>query len=212
MSRLTREQIFKDFVLAGCSPTFPAGASQAQLSELALRDERSGYIQFAFDAIVNAQDEPLCREMQDKYPRTFDSIRRMVERRFEFGRSWDPQFDRACGFEPGHRLRPVPALPIASQTVRSEPEKPSLTPEQLEAKIEHERELCRERVRRFRERKRDGGRLAQAEARHDGIATEEQTRHQAFGQTFAGQITAEVSPATLEGKDEPTEPKGPSWQ
>ena len=212
MSRLTRDQILKDFVLAGCSPTFPAGASQAQLSELALRDERQGYIQFAFDAIVNAQDDPLCREMQDKYPRTFDSIRRMVERRFEFGRSWDPQFDRACGFEPGQRPRPVLASPIDSQATPSEPPKPELSPEEREAKAAHERELCRERVRRFRERKRDGGRLAQAEARHDGIATEEQTRRQAFGQTFAGQITAEVSPATLEGKDEPA-PKGPtSWQ
>ena len=209
MPLLVKEEIYRDFAFAGAVPRYPNGATQAELRDLYAQDPKGAYVQYCFDRIVTGQDDPLVRQAQSDYPRTPGHIRQMVDR---FTPSmWEPLFDQTLGYAPSHRPRPVLASPIDSQATPGEPAKPESTPEELEAKATHERELCRERVRRFRERKRDGGRLAHAEARHDAIASEEQTRRQAFGQTFAGQITAEVSPATLEGKDEPA-PKGPSWQ
>ena len=209
MPLLVKEEIYRDFAFAGAVPQYPNGATQAELRDLYAQDPKGAYVQYCFDRIVTGQDDPLVRQAQSDYPRTPGHIRQMVDR---FTPSmWEPLFDRTLGYAPSHRPRPVLASPIDSQATPSEPAKPELTPEELEAKAAHERELCRERVRRFRERQRAGSRLARAEARHDAIASEEQTRRQAFGQTFAGNTTADVSPATLEGKDE-LAPKGQSWQ
>ena len=208
MPLLVKEEIYRDFAFAGAVPQYPNGATQAELRDLYAQDPKGAYVQYCFDRIVIGQDDPLVREMQANYPRTPGHIRQMMERFTP--RMWEPLFDQTLGYAPSHRPQPVLASPVASQTLSIERPKPvsdklvaELTPEELASR----RAATLERVHRHRQSQRS----AWAEAKHDSIAAEEQTRHAAFASEFAGQITAEVSPATLEGKDEPA-PEGPSWQ
>jgi len=211
MSKLTNDDLFKLFAQAGTIPQRRDGANREELCQLYATDPRAAYVQFLWDRFCKVSADRSVQQVWSDYPLSFDSIRKLISQ-FEPTQPWrQPLFYQEMGYKPGFYPTSFLARPIESQTLPEKPSKPELSPEAQAVKDAHDRELTRLRVQRFRERQKEQSRLNRAEARHDAISAEEKTRHQAFGQTFAGQITAEASPAALEGKDEPA-PEGPSWQ
>lgn len=188
------DEIFALMVQAGAVPRFPDGSTPEQLRDLYVQDPRSSYTQYYYDAIVKAQDDPLCREKQSEYPLSFASIREAMlrwDRDRELGNSAYPiDFEHALG---GYRQRlELAALSrsCAAQTPSKEPERPKPLAEKCAAELSPEELAARraatlDRVHRHRERQRQS-RLERAQEHHDAIAAEERERRQAFGAEFAG--------------------------